>query len=63
MAVGDYKKGDRVVVNSRANAQQGKQGTVRYVSAGQHWIMFDGDEVQGQIGFFSWWLDPLPAGS
>jgi len=63
MATGDYNVGDRVVVNDRANAQQGKKGTVRYVSGGQHWIKFDDDASQGQVGFFSWWLDALPAGS
>ena len=63
MAEGDYKKGDRVIVNERAKLEQGRKGTVGYVSGGQHWVHFDGDDARHQVGFFSWWLDALPSGS
>lgn len=56
-----FKRGDRVIGNSRNTSIQGRRGTVHYVSGGLYWVIFDDTNEMSQQGFNPWWLDPLPA--
>ena len=51
------KIGDRVTVNR--GAYQGGKGTIKYISSGLVWIVFD-DLGPVTEGFPTWALDPLP---
>lgn len=62
MAKKDFKVGDRVTVNSHRMEYQGRQGTVKYSSGGQLWVLLDGDEKMTS-GFEPWSLDQVPAES
>ena len=53
------KVGDRVTVNNRYPKYQGGKGTVKFISGGQVWIVFD-DLGPVTQGIPTWALDPLP---
>ncbi len=57
MAQKEFKVGDRVVVNERNSAYQGRVGTVKYVSGGQYWVKFD-DSSDFSPPLYPWWLEP-----
>ncbi len=57
MAQKEFKVGDRVVVNERSSAYQGRVGTVKYVSGGQYWVKFD-DSSDFTPPLYPWWLEP-----
>ncbi|MDA0264907.1 MAG: hypothetical protein O3A93_12115 [Chloroflexi bacterium] len=60
MANHEFKVGDRVTVNGRRVEYQGRQGTIKYSSGGQLWVLLDGDD-EIKSGFQPWSLDRLSA--
>ncbi len=58
MALNELKVGDKVVVNGRYSAFQGRTGTIRFSAEGHYWLKFT-DSEKVVSGFELWCLEPF----